>query len=230
MRSRPRARCATIRRPRDVGVDVIAFCDEEGHFGSYLGSRSFIGDVTEAEIDKARDRTHGQLMREALAGGGLRRPAAADIDPGRYVGYLRSAHRAGPHARNREPEDRRGHRDRRPLGLPHQGDRPAEPRRHHDDGRAQRRRPDAGPAGRGDRPAFKQITGPRTVWTCGRWSSIPASPASSRARRRRCSSSATPTRRCSSGWKPRCTSWSRRPIAPGPCTIAVETSGRARRR
>ncbi len=38
---------------RDVGVDVIAFCDEEGHFGSYLGSRSFIGDVSEAEIDKA---------------------------------------------------------------------------------------------------------------------------------------------------------------------------------
>jgi len=25
---------------RDAGVDVIAFCDEEGHFGSYLGSRS----------------------------------------------------------------------------------------------------------------------------------------------------------------------------------------------
>jgi N-carbamoyl-L-amino-acid hydrolase len=60
---------------RDVGVDVIAFCDEEGHFGSYLGSRSFIGDVTEAEIDKARDRTHGKLMREALREAGYS-PAA----------------------------------------------------------------------------------------------------------------------------------------------------------
>ena len=25
------------------GVDVVVFCDEEGHFGSFLGSRSFIG-------------------------------------------------------------------------------------------------------------------------------------------------------------------------------------------
>jgi beta-ureidopropionase / N-carbamoyl-L-amino-acid hydrolase len=31
-----------------------------------LGSRSFIGDVSEAEIDKARDRTHGHMMRDAL--------------------------------------------------------------------------------------------------------------------------------------------------------------------
>src|SRR6185295_2927367 len=50
----------------DVGVDVIAFCDEEGHFGVFLGSRSFIGEVTEADIDAARDRTHGMPMREAL--------------------------------------------------------------------------------------------------------------------------------------------------------------------
>ena len=50
---------------RNVGVDVIAFCDEEGHFGSYLGSRSFIDDLSEAEIDKARDRTHGHRMRDA---------------------------------------------------------------------------------------------------------------------------------------------------------------------
>jgi len=28
---------------------VIAFVDEEGHFGSFFGSRSFIGDITEAE-------------------------------------------------------------------------------------------------------------------------------------------------------------------------------------
>ena len=39
------------------GVEVAAWCDEEGHFGHMLGSRSFVGAVTEAEIDAARDRT-----------------------------------------------------------------------------------------------------------------------------------------------------------------------------
>ena len=72
----------------DVGVDVIAFCDEEGHFGSYLGSRSFIGDVTEAEIDKARDRTHGRMMREALKEAGYAGRPRLAFEPGRYSGYF----------------------------------------------------------------------------------------------------------------------------------------------
>src|SRR3954468_3706071 len=36
-----------------LGVDVVVFCDEEGHFGSFLGSRSFIGLLEESEIDAA---------------------------------------------------------------------------------------------------------------------------------------------------------------------------------
>jgi N-carbamoyl-L-amino-acid hydrolase len=71
-----------------LGVDVIAFCDEEGHFGSYLGSRSFIGDVTEAEIDKARDRTHGKMMREALKEAGYAGRPRLRYEPGRYAGYF----------------------------------------------------------------------------------------------------------------------------------------------
>lgn len=31
---------------RDLGVDVVSFIDEEGHFGSFLGSRAFTGPVT----------------------------------------------------------------------------------------------------------------------------------------------------------------------------------------
>ena len=27
----------------DCGVDVAAWCDEEGHFGSFLGSRCYLG-------------------------------------------------------------------------------------------------------------------------------------------------------------------------------------------
>jgi N-carbamoyl-L-amino-acid hydrolase len=72
----------------DAGVDVIAFCDEEGHFGVFLGSRSFIGEVTEADIDNARDRTRGTPMREALAAAGYAGRPRLKIDPARYVGYL----------------------------------------------------------------------------------------------------------------------------------------------
>src|SRR4051812_34678600 len=38
-------------------VEVASWCDEEGHFGSFLGSRSYVGAVTEQEIDAARDRS-----------------------------------------------------------------------------------------------------------------------------------------------------------------------------
>src|SRR4030095_10392663 len=37
----------------DLGCDVVVFCDEEGHFGSFLGSRSFVGLLEEREIDEA---------------------------------------------------------------------------------------------------------------------------------------------------------------------------------
>jgi N-carbamoyl-L-amino-acid hydrolase len=70
-------------------IDVVAFADEEGHFGSFLGSRSFIGDVTEAEIDRARCRTRGIALREALAQAGLAGvPRVTLDDPERYVGFL----------------------------------------------------------------------------------------------------------------------------------------------
>ena len=72
----------------DIGVDAIAFFDEEGHFGSYLGSRSFIGDVGEAEIDKARDRTHGKPLRDALAEAGYQGRPRLTIDPKRYAGFF----------------------------------------------------------------------------------------------------------------------------------------------
>ncbi len=73
---------------KNAGVDVIAFCDEEGHFGSYLGSRSFIGDVTEDEIDKAKDRTHGRPMRAALAEADYAGRPRLQFEPGRYAGFF----------------------------------------------------------------------------------------------------------------------------------------------
>lgn len=72
----------------DVGVDVIAFADEEGHFGSFFGSYSFVGELTEATIDDARDRTRGTPLREALREAGLEGRDRALIQKDRYVGFL----------------------------------------------------------------------------------------------------------------------------------------------
>src|ERR1044071_3714557 len=52
-------------------VEVASWCDEEGHFGSFLGSRSYVGALSEADIDAARDRNSARTMREALQEGGL---------------------------------------------------------------------------------------------------------------------------------------------------------------
>lgn len=73
----------------ELPIDVVAFVDEEGHFGDFLGSRSLIGDLTEAEIDAARCRTRGIAMRDALAEAGLAGvPRVTLDDPARYVGFL----------------------------------------------------------------------------------------------------------------------------------------------
>ena len=69
-------------------VDVAAWCDEEGHFGQFLGSRSYVGAVTEAEIDDARDRTSGKTMRDALREAGLAGRPRALCEHGRHIGYL----------------------------------------------------------------------------------------------------------------------------------------------
>src|SRR3954454_21683560 len=52
-------------------VEVASWCDEEGHFGSFPGSRSFVGALSEAEIDAARDRNVDRSMRQALQSVGL---------------------------------------------------------------------------------------------------------------------------------------------------------------
>jgi N-carbamoyl-L-amino-acid hydrolase len=69
-------------------VEVASWCDEEGHFGSFLGSRSFAGGVSEADIDAARDRSSDRTMRQALASAGLTGRARITAEPGRHIGYL----------------------------------------------------------------------------------------------------------------------------------------------
>jgi N-carbamoyl-L-amino-acid hydrolase len=75
--------------PTIIGaVEVAAWCDEEGHFGSFLGSRSYIGDVSDAVIDAARDRTSGRTMRDVLHDVGLAGRARVSAERGRHIGYL----------------------------------------------------------------------------------------------------------------------------------------------
>ena len=69
-------------------VDVCAYCDEEGHFGDFLGSRSLVGGLDEAEIDRARNKSTGLPLRDALAAVGLAGRARLQLEPGRYKGAL----------------------------------------------------------------------------------------------------------------------------------------------
>ena len=69
-------------------IEVAAWCDEEGHFGSFLGSRSYVGGVTEDDIDAACDRSSGRTMREALRDVGLAGRARAKAERGRHIGYI----------------------------------------------------------------------------------------------------------------------------------------------
>lgn len=71
-----------------LAVDVCAYCDEEGHFGDFLGSRSLVEDLDEAEIDRTRNRHDGTRLRDALRSAGLEGVPRIELEPGRYKGAL----------------------------------------------------------------------------------------------------------------------------------------------
>ncbi|MEM9147560.1 MAG: Zn-dependent hydrolase [Pseudomonadota bacterium] len=79
-----------------AGVDVIAFADEEGHFGHFFGSYSFVGALEDATIDAARDRTDGRSLRDALAEAGLSDAPRARLEPARHRGFLEAHIEQGP--------------------------------------------------------------------------------------------------------------------------------------
>ncbi|MGG5822291.1 Zn-dependent hydrolase [Falsiroseomonas sp. HW251] len=69
-------------------VDVVAFADEEGHYGGFIGSRSFIGQLEEEEIDRLANRYHGKPLRQALKEAGLEGRPRIRMEPGRHKGFL----------------------------------------------------------------------------------------------------------------------------------------------
>src|SRR6059058_6187624 len=52
-----------------LGIEAVAWADEEGHYGNMLGSRSFAEGLDAAELDAARSRD-GKALRAALAEAG----------------------------------------------------------------------------------------------------------------------------------------------------------------
>jgi N-carbamoyl-L-amino-acid hydrolase len=72
----------------DTGVDVVVFCDEEGHFGSFLGSKSFTGVLTEEDIDKAKSKNDGTPMRDAIKTAGYAGRPRLLVEPERYKAFF----------------------------------------------------------------------------------------------------------------------------------------------
>jgi beta-ureidopropionase / N-carbamoyl-L-amino-acid hydrolase len=72
----------------EFAIEVAAWADEEGHYGNYLGSRSFTDALPEEEIDHTRGRNDGTPLREALQRAGFAGRPRERVDPSRYVGYI----------------------------------------------------------------------------------------------------------------------------------------------
>jgi N-carbamoyl-L-amino-acid hydrolase len=71
-----------------LAVDVVAFADEEGHYGNMIGSRSMTGALPAEELAAARNTVTGKPLAEALREAGLEGRPLIRLDPARYIGLL----------------------------------------------------------------------------------------------------------------------------------------------
>jgi beta-ureidopropionase / N-carbamoyl-L-amino-acid hydrolase len=164
------------RTSAGLGVDVAAWCDEEGHFGSFLGSRSFVGLLSEEEIDQGRNRYDGTPLRDALKTAGFAGRPRVQVEKQRYRGYIEA------HIEQGDTLETSGLK----IGVVTaivaiwQYRLTATGEQNHAGTTSMKRRRDAGLAlvrllGEIDR-RFPQVAGPRTVWTCGRITLDPGAP------------------------------------------------------
>jgi N-carbamoyl-L-amino-acid hydrolase len=158
------------------GVDVAAFCDEEGHFGSFIGSRSFTGLLEDEEIDRLANKYDGTPLRDALAKAGLAGRPRLSFTPGRYQGFVEA------HIEQGDALESEGLK----IGIVTaivaiwQYRIEATGEQNHAGTTSMARRRDAGLAivrllGEIDR-RFPEFAGPRTVWTAGRITLEPGAP------------------------------------------------------
>jgi len=165
-----------VARALGQGIDVAAWTDEEGHYGSFLGSRSFIGALPEAEIDRCRFREDGTPLRDALARAGLAGRSRVQIDPARYLGYLEA------HIEQGATLEDAGHR----IGIvtaivgSHRFKIVFEGVQNHAGTTRMAVRKDAGVAlvrlANAIYDRFPMVAGPRTVWTAGHIALDPSAP------------------------------------------------------
>jgi len=158
-----------------LGIEPIAWADEEGHFGNMLGSRSFTGALPDSEIEAGRSRD-GVPLRAALAEAGFAGRPREQLDTARYVGYLEA------HIEQGDVLDRSGEK----IGIVEAiignwnywvtitG------QQNHAGTTQMPRRKDAGVAmvrlATQIHDRFAVIAGPRTVWTIGRMLLDPNAP------------------------------------------------------
>ncbi len=149
-------------------VDVVAFADEEGHYGSFIGSRSMIGLLEDAEMDRLANRHHGKPLREALREAGLEGLPRTRLDPARYRGFFEL------HIEQGTQLESRGRRAGVVTGIVAiwQYRIVVAGMQDHAGGTTMAERRDAGLAAvrllaRLDR-AMPMACGPRSTWTCGR--------------------------------------------------------------
>jgi N-carbamoyl-L-amino-acid hydrolase len=150
-----------------LGIDAVAWADEEGHFGNMLGSRSFTDTITDAELAEAKNRD-GVALGEALQEAGYAGRPRVHLDPARYTGYLEA------HIEQGDWLDSRGLKIgvvQAIIGNWNYWVTVTGQQNHAGTTQMARRRDAAATLMRlasriYDR--FEQITGPRTVWTIGR--------------------------------------------------------------
>jgi N-carbamoyl-L-amino-acid hydrolase len=160
----------------ELGIEVVAWADEEGHYGNFLGSRSFTDALSEEEIDQTRGRDNGTPLREALERAGFAGRPRERVDPSRYVGYLEA------HIEQGDTLDVSGLRIgvvETIVGIWNYRISLIGEQNHAGTTRMERRR-DAGVAmvrlATRIHDRFPEIAGPRTVWTIGRMHLEPNAP------------------------------------------------------
>jgi N-carbamoyl-L-amino-acid hydrolase len=144
--------------------------------GSFLGSRSFVGLLSEEEIDAGKNRYDGTPLRDALAAAGLAGRPRERLQAGRYRGYFEA------HIEQGDTLETTGLK----IGVVTaivaiwQYRLTATGEQNHAGTTSMARRRDAGLAlvrllSAIDR-RFPEVAGPRSVWTCGRISLDPGAP------------------------------------------------------
>ena len=165
-----------VARTLGHGIDVAGWADEEGHFGSFLGSRSYAGLLPEGEIDTCKNVGDGTPLRAALATAGFAGKPRLTADPARYRGYLEAHIEQGATLEDAAQK----------IGIvtaivgSHRFRLVFEGQQNHAGTTRMAARKDAGVAliklAAAIEDRFPKIVGPHTVWTTGRITLDPGAP------------------------------------------------------